>query len=399
MNHPIDFGRLSFRPPDGLRPLDLIIPPDRVDHNVDRGPDLSGVDTLGHLRQHLVKPVETLTRHPLGHHGPEASGPRTVLWTVYEASGVIKLRLADELEKMLEVGLGLAGKTDDEGRSHTHPRNQTPSPRQQSQIRVAISRTTHSTEHIRVRVLQRDVQIGAQFAVPAHVLQEAFAHVVRLKVHDPQPGEPGVGRQRVRQPGQIHLAALPSGRVLPHEHQLPGAIGQAPVRIAEDLPRTGGLIAALDARDRAEAAQFITTVGDLHVGVGRKRHGALPVRPRALPRRRAGQQFDQLPLVGPPDQAKPAGYLGDLLPQLVAVPLHQTPHHQDFFVRVRGRYVQDGSDGLFLGLADEAAGIQNDMSCVTGLINDVRANRRERTAHCSAVSLVLGAPESVEIYP
>ena len=81
----------------------------------------------------------------------------------------------------------------------------------------------------------------------------------------------GSAARRSARPIRSVPPALPAGGVLPHEHQLPCALQQAGVGLAQDLLRGGRVVGPLYPGDGAEGAQLVAAVGDLHVGIRRGR--------------------------------------------------------------------------------------------------------------------------------
>src|SRR5690606_39830264 len=83
---------------------------------------------------------------------------------VLEAAHAVQLGFAQPVEQVLEVLLGLAGETDDEGGADGQLRALLAPLADARQGLVLEGRTLHGLEHLGTGVLEGDVQVGQQLA-------------------------------------------------------------------------------------------------------------------------------------------------------------------------------------------------------------------------------------------
>ena len=103
------------------------------------------------------------------------------------------LRLAHEVQQVLELGLGLAREAGDEGRAHDDLRAGLAPARQPLQVALAAGRALHALEHVGVRMLERHVQVG-QHAAVGHQRQHLVDMRIGIDVVQAHPGAMRLGQ-------------------------------------------------------------------------------------------------------------------------------------------------------------------------------------------------------------
>ena len=125
-------------------------------------------------------------------------------------------------------------------------------------------------ETARGGVLQRQVDIPADFLAFGHRLEHIVGDRRRIEIEQADPVEPFDLVQLAKQPGQrATLAAIDAveGRVLRDQEQFTDAARGERSRFADDRFGRPAAIVAAQRRDDAEGARVITAFGDLDVRV------------------------------------------------------------------------------------------------------------------------------------
>ena len=218
---------------------------------------------------------------------------------------------------------------------------------------------------------------------------------------DPEPLDPVHFGQFPEQFGQgtaaVQVQAV-IGRVLGDQHELTDALGGQRTGFGDQILHRHGTVRTADVRNRTVGAAAVAAFRDLQEGVRTPPADTAADR-AALRQDRAAQGTDegiQVPC------AEPAVHLGNQPGQLVHIPLGQAAEHEDLpgqAALLAVHRLEDGLDGLFLGIADEAAGIQQQ---VIGI--PVRVVLRQQgigIPHLGeqvlGVDLVLGAAEGDDL--
>ena len=93
-------------------------------------------------------------------------GGRAAHRLVSEAADAIERGFVEPIEQDLEIGLGLAGKADDEGRAERQIGADLAPARDALERLFLRGRTLHALEHVGRGVLERNVEIGQNLSAP-----------------------------------------------------------------------------------------------------------------------------------------------------------------------------------------------------------------------------------------
>ena len=264
----------------------------------------------------------------------------------------------------------------------------------------------------------------------SHRLEQPWAHLGRLQVADPHPvdaldrGE--LGQQLLEQREVAEVLAV-RRRVLADEEQLAHALLPQPSRLGDDVGGSPRHERATEHRDGAERAAPVAAARDLQrrprAGVQPRAHELLAV---AVTRERDGGrgiravdrgQREQHPPVGrhvgcrpraTEDRGEVARHVavgveaehgvgvGQLVGQGLPVTLGEAADGDDRLgapglLEVGG--LEQGVDGVLLGLLDEAAGVDHRDVGVGGVVDEGPALGGEAAGELLGVDLVAGAPE------
>ncbi len=263
-----------------------------------------------------------------------------------------------------------------------------------------------------------------------HRLEQARAHLGGLQVGHPNPVDAldrgQLGKQLLEQREVAEVLAV-GGRVLADEEQLPHALLPQPARLGDDVGGPPRDERAAEHRDGAERATPVAAAGDLQrrprAGVEPGAHEVLAVavpgqrhagsRTRAVDRRQRQQHATVRGNVGcRPRTTEDGGQvarhvavgvetehgvgIGQLVGEGLAVALGEAAHGHDGLgapgLLEVGR-LEQGVDGVLLGLLDEAAGVDQCDVGVGGVVDEGPALGGEPAGELLGVDLVAGAPE------
>ena len=93
----------------------------------------------------------------------------------------------DERLELGEVGLGLAREPDDEGGPERDARNALADPREQLVVGLPVARPAHALQHVRRRVLQRQVDVAAHLLALRHRVEHVVGDRRRVEVEEADP--------------------------------------------------------------------------------------------------------------------------------------------------------------------------------------------------------------------
>jgi hypothetical protein len=103
-----------------------------------------------------------------------------------EAADAIEPRFAEKVEQFLELGLGLAGESDNEGAAQRDVGADLAPAADAREVVLGAGGALHELEDARARVLERDVEIGEDLALGHE--RHHFVHVrVGIDVVQPHP--------------------------------------------------------------------------------------------------------------------------------------------------------------------------------------------------------------------
>ena len=205
-------------------------------------------------------------------------GARALDVLVLEAAHAIQLRLVQPVEQILELRLGFAGVADDEGRSKGDVGAGRAPGRDLVERPGRRGGAGHALQHVGVRVLERNVEIGqhprARRRRVSHQRHQVADMRIGIDIVQPHPrperaevaGEVGdVGAVPA-----IHLvpAVQPVGRGVLRDHQQLAYAGLHQLfRLAHDRVGRAADEAAAHVGDDAELAAVVAALGNLEIGV------------------------------------------------------------------------------------------------------------------------------------
>ena len=187
------------------------------------------------------------------------------------------------------------------------------------------------------------------------------------------------------------------GRVLGDDHEFADPLCREFAGLLLQLLHRHGTVFAADEGDGAVAALPVAAFGDLQVGVVlRGRQAAFGGQFR-IPGG-AQRPHDAVPRAGPEIFV----HLGNLLPQLVGVALREAAHDEEPFDApglLGRRRAQDHVDRLLLGVADEAAGVDDHRLGVgaVAVVHDGVARRGEARHEVLRIHGVLRTAERDDV--
>ncbi|CAN0621223.1 protein of unknown function [Burkholderia multivorans] len=279
----VDFRRVRRRAADAAFFADL------VDQHLERLADLALDALRGHFLRDFHEARAARLAHVVRQRAVQFVRARAFDRRIREAADAIQLCLADEVEQRLELLLGLAGEARDEGAADRQVRADLAPFLHALEHLLGVRGPLHPLEHLRVRVLERHVEIRQHVT-----LERAFGHHrddlidVRVRIHVMQAHPRAVLRGQLAERADelrhagLERAAIPeAGAVLDvdavrarvlrdHEQFLDAGLEQV-LRLQHHFgDRTGHEIAA-HRRDDAERAAVIAAFGYLQVRVMARR--------------------------------------------------------------------------------------------------------------------------------
>ncbi len=121
---------------------------------------------------------------------------------VFEAAHAVEFRFLQPIQHVIEIGLGLAGEADDEGRADGEVGADFAPLLDPLQHLVLIARTLHRLQDLRARMLEGDVEIGKDQAI-RHQRDDVVDMRIGIDVVEARPGaqlSPTRGRGRGTSP-------------------------------------------------------------------------------------------------------------------------------------------------------------------------------------------------------
>ncbi len=225
----------------------------------------------------------------------EVGGVRAVLAAVGEEPAPVELRLLDEVQQLVVVGLGLARVADDEVAPERGVGLAVADVGDAVEEALPVAPAAHPAQQRLAHVLQRQVEVR-------HARVADRVDRGRRSDRSGTGTAAGHGRRRRRPPctsGTIEPAPSSSGRSLPYEARswATSTISRASscVDLGEDRGDVAAALRAAEPRDRAEPARAVAALGDLHVGPRHRRLRARQVEQVELGQRRRRHR-DQLAL-------------------------------------------------------------------------------------------------------
>ena len=241
----------------------------------------AGRDSLGRLHEAGAPFVAHVRRQ----HAGQRVCRGTVHRRIGEAAGAVDLGFLDELQQMLELGFGLAGKAGDEGAAHDELRASRAPRCDALQVALAAGRPLHAPQHVGVRMLERHVEVR-QHAPRRHQRQQLVDVRIRIDVVQSHPravrlGQPAQCVDQVEHPRLQRLAVPEAGAVanvdavgtgvLADDQQLLHAGIEQALRFGQHVADRPRHQVAAHRRNDAERAAVVAAFADLQVRVVARR--------------------------------------------------------------------------------------------------------------------------------
>src|SRR5579883_781852 len=233
------------------------------------------------LRQ-LHEPLHPLdlrrVRDLVGHRRLLRPGPRRV----DERERAVEPDLLDDLERLLEVGLGLAREADDDVGAEREVGDRGAQPLDEREVALARVGPAHRPQDPGGAGLERQVHVLADRVALGDRGDHRLAEVLRVRAREPDPLDPldGVaGAQELAEVGPELGREVPPPRVhvLAEQRHLLDALGGELRHLGEDVARTPALLPPAHRRDDAVRAGRVAAHRHLHprlerpLPVGRQR--------------------------------------------------------------------------------------------------------------------------------
>ena len=284
----------------------------------------------------------------------------SLLLGVGEDPEAVETHLADKVEQLRKVGLRLARIAHQQGRAQRQVGNcpaQTADQLHRLGLRVAA---VHGRKLGVGDMLEGDVEVFADLGFGSHHLDHVVGEGRRVGVVEADPRDPldaaEAAQQLAEHAAPVEVDAV-VGRILGDDDQLAHAgRGELPGFGFELLHRNRDVRPA-DERNGAVAALPVAALRDLQVGVVPGRRQQTLGLQRGILRGPQGVD-DALPGAG----AEVVVHLGNFGAQLVGIALREAADDEQMFdlSGALGRCgAQDHFDRLLLGVADEAAGVDD----------------------------------------
>ncbi len=249
-------------------------------------------------------------------------------------------------------------------------------------------------------MLERDVDVLHDLGRVADGGDKLVGQALGLQVQDAHPAVVGTHllghlAQQVGKRGRAGQIAAPDARVLADEDDLAHTAFQQVAHLGEDDVLGAREVAAADVGNRAERAEAVAAVRDLHVGesgldgAGEVRHDLGGV----FDAQDVAKHVADLVLAVARDEGS---HVGHFLLNLVAIARGDAAGHDDragdAALKLLGHQGQRQLDALLHGAHQERAGVDNDDVSGVRVIDDGQGRvGLDEGAHAVGVDLVLGA--------
>ena len=341
-----------------------------------------------------------------------------------KAAHAVEAGIGNELLELFELGLALAGIANDEGGTDADIGELLAETVQKGKGLPTVNAALHGMEQTAVDVLQRYVDVVADVGVLAHGLDGVEGKIGGIGVVEAYPrgsafsGQPG---EEVAQTAATVEVKAVVGGVLRNDDYFFNARGDKVSGLVDKLVDGARDVSATDEGDGTVGAMAVAALGNFEVGIVARRgegafggegqrgrgfcRGALSRR-GLLPCESPDVSNKFVPLVN----AKPGGDLGQFGLELVAVALHKAARGYQCALAAVGMVTaveiacslqlgKEGVDGLLLGVADEAAGVEDyDVAVVARAVKeDGVARRAQVPRHIFGVDSILATAEGDDV--
>ena len=135
------------------------------------------------------QPLLALLGHLLVDLTREVCGGGALFRRKGENPHMVELLFRHKIEQMLEVLFALAGKTHDEGRAQHRFGELLANPFEQARCHVGLPGAVHGTQHLRVAVLERQIEVGQHVGHLPIGSQHLGGEACGVGVVHPNPGD------------------------------------------------------------------------------------------------------------------------------------------------------------------------------------------------------------------
>ena len=223
---------------------------------------------LGHLDEALHALDLQLVRHGIGHR--RGLGART--GRVDERERTVVAHLLDDLQRLCEVGFGLAREADDDVGAEREIGDCSAHLLGQGEVALARVRTPHRLQDSRRAGLERQVHVLAHGVALGDRCDHRLAEVLRMRARETNPLDAFDRVARAQQLAELGLdvgdkIAAPGVDVLAEQCQLAHAVAGEARHLGEDLAGPPRHLAPTDGRHDAVGALGVAAHRDLHPGL------------------------------------------------------------------------------------------------------------------------------------
>jgi len=339
-----------------------------------------------------------------------------LFFRVIEDTHAIDLGFTHEIAEALEGSLVLARVADDECGTQGEVGDDAAGTLDHVAHRLAGVATAHLLQDLVVDVLHRYVQVLRDARLARHHVQELVGDGRGIGIMQANPAQTldlgeapqQSGEVRSRVGFAIRQIAAVGGEILCDEADLGGAPGCHGLGFTHHRIGLTAALRTAQLGDDAKCARSIAALGDLQIGrVRRHRGGTRGViviqiarglgDMHALICALAAYRLDDLAhLVGADEGVDLGHFVGELL----RITLGKATRDDEALAAaglLELAHVEDGVDGLLLGLADESAGVDDDDLGLAGLSHDLQTGLVDHSEHDLGVDPVFGTAERYEM--
>src|ERR1700722_6365883 len=343
--------------------------PDLIDDDLLPRAYLALQPARGNLLLPRHQRVPALLLDILGHRITERIRRRSRDRLILEAADPIDLGLHEPVEQIGEIGIGLAGKTDDERRAQGQVGALLAPSLDSSQRLVLRGRAFHGLEDFRAGVLKGNIEIGQDFSF-RHQTDDVIDMRVGVDILQPHPGAEFAELLGEVEELRAALAIFPGARgvfqidaiggsILRNDQQFPDAGADQLFRLTQHIVGGTRHQVAAQFRDDTEAAAVVAAFGNLQVGVvPRGQLDALrryQIEVRIMNRRQRAMHRVEYAFILLRSRDRQHAGIGRL--DLLGFGPHAARHNH---LAIRGHRFADRTERFLLGAVEKAAGVDDD---------------------------------------
>ena len=285
--------------------------------------------------------------------------PGTLLFGVFESAEAFEAGLPYEIEELFEFARALPRMPHDERCPQHHSGHLAAQPFNESPRPGAVNIAVHAGKHFVGDMLERDVHVTADLGIVRHLPEDVLREALGIGIVDADPlyfRDFGKGAEHIGQPSASIEVEPVIGGVLGDEQQLLHSLrGEGP-GLLHDLFDRNGAVRAADMRNGAVGTAAVAAFGYLQICAGPAVGRQVPGGAESLRRHGAEGPHYRIEVAGP----EPSVHFGHQPGQFRGVALRQAAECEEM-PRLAGTapfgLFQQHVHALFLGVADEAAGV------------------------------------------